>query len=258
MSLPHRSCFSIIANGPSTVIDGISNECIHIWKQNDSAYVITRERLNGQWSIISLFMIIISDVDGKTLASKLMEKHVKLLSTVDYRVFGAFYHTTSKSKLQSLDQEMKDQDNESENKYGFPNEDFLMIISDTNDAGFRSRYRDSMQTTASMNLIMTQNEYVTFKNDVNLQCLWYHLGMNKFIGIERKSYHLISIGFNTEDSRIFVMDKYRKVASTGLQHYFFDEDMDTIVIYKTLMASSKFKNELIFLPVSSQLMLPDS
>ena len=264
LSIPNGPCFSIQSNNLCANIDGITNEVLHIWKQNDSAYIVTRERLHGQWSIIRLFMVTISNINGKVFVSKLIEQRVKLLTIVDYRVFGAYYHTHShyqSTNVRCIDEDkIKTQDNNIDSKisskeqmdgFGFPNKNFLIIISDTDDAGFRSRYRDPMQRTTSMNLIITQTECISFKNDINLQCLWYHPTMNRLIGIERKQYHLVSVGFDSKENKIFVVNKYHWITGTGIQHYFFDPDTDTIVIYKTLMAASKFKNELVLLPVSS-------
>ena len=277
VSTPQISCIYIQSNEPCKIIPDITNEVLYLWKQNNAAYICTRERLHGGRSAIRLFMISISNINGKVFVSILINQSMKLRPTVDYRIFGAYYYTQSSIKSNGNDDhcitkenqhqidknqdiEMKDNDNNGSNKCiknGFPDDNFLIIISDTDEAGFR-RYSNGN----SLNIILTQKLCIPFENKLNLQCVWYHRGENKFIGIERKHYHLVSLGLSKalnadekEKSTLFVIDKYQKITGTGIQHYFFDPDNDTIVIYKTLMASSKFRNELIFLPVSSQLMV---
>ena len=176
-------------------------------------------------------MISVS-INGKILTTKVIDKQIKLKSTVDYRIFGAYYHTPSNDPKAIQN--------------GCPSEPFLIIISDPTD-----KLHDSC------NIIITPSKSIPYENTINLHCLWYHPTEHKFIGIERNHYHLVSVAFDADKAALCITDKYRKVTSTGIQHYFYDPDTDMIVIYKQLMASSKFKNELIFLPVSSQLMLAE-
>eukprot|EP01083_Nonionella_stella_P017861 50018_1 len=228
VSTPRRSCLYLQRDSTFRALSVITDEVIHLWKQDNSciAYALTRGRVIGRSreSRLQLFMITISDANGQVFVDRVMEQSLVLPTAVDYRIFGAYYLTQSVQL-----------------RHGFPFENCLIVVGD-------------------LNIIITtgvESHCIRFKNDINLRSLWYCSAENRFIGIERNKYHLVSVVLHTEKSELQIMDTYRKIKATGIQHCFYDTDKDVIVIYKQLMASSKFKHEIICLPVSSQLMRPE-
>ena len=65
---------------------------------------------------------------------------------------------------------------------------------------------------------------------------------------------LVEIELNFEQRQLVINEKYAIIQSHGMKHYFYDNETDMMIIYRFLGTCTKFKYQLIMIPVASNLM----
>ena len=192
ITTPDIPCLYLQRDQSCTVIQEITDEVLFLWKQDDSAYLFTRRRSSNGMSRVQLFRVMVTQNDSGTtvITEKVMDEPLRLSTAVDYRVFGAYYHSASNGRGTI--------------QHGFPSHSFLILVGD-------------------LNIILTKMSH-RFKNNVNLHSLWYFPAERTLIGIEKNSYHLVAVGFNEEKRELFIQQKYQRIEGTGLRHFFYDSN----------------------------------